>query len=89
MTYPDVFAEVRGQGLLIGIRCTVPVDLVATSARANGLLTVLAGDNVLRLLPPLNLTAAEIDEGLARLEKAAQALMPASQMPSIKENADV
>lgn len=89
VTYPGVFAEVRGQGLLIGLRCAVPVELVATSARANGLLTVLAGDNVLRLLPPLNLTDAEIDEGLARLGKAAQALTLAFQVSSIKENADV
>ncbi|MGY5789984.1 acetylornithine transaminase len=68
---PDVFAEARGEGLLLGIRCNVPVDLVATAARLNGLLTVTAGDNVLRILPPLVVSDGEIDDGIQRLRKAA------------------
>jgi acetylornithine/N-succinyldiaminopimelate aminotransferase len=72
--YPEVFAEVRGEGLLLGLRCVPPVVGVATAARANGVLSVVAGENVLRLLPPLILSDAEIGEGLARLGRTARAL---------------
>jgi acetylornithine/N-succinyldiaminopimelate aminotransferase len=72
--YPEAFAEVRGEGLLLGLRCVPPVAVVATAARANGLLSVVAGENVLRLLPPLILSDTEIDEGVARLRHAALAL---------------
>lgn len=68
--YPTVFAEVRGEGLLLGLHCRVPVELVVTAARANGLLSVVAGDNVMRLLPPLIISDSEIDEGLRRLRRA-------------------
>jgi acetylornithine/N-succinyldiaminopimelate aminotransferase len=71
---PDVFTEVRGEGLLLGLCCVPPVALVATMARAYGLLSVVAGENVLRLLPPLILSDEEIGEGLARLGRAARAL---------------
>ncbi|MDK1376796.1 MULTISPECIES: aspartate aminotransferase family protein [unclassified Sinorhizobium] len=73
-TYGDVFAEVRGHGFLLGLRCVVPVEFAATVARANGLLSVTAGDNVLRLLPPLILSDAEIDQGLARLQEVGRSL---------------
>jgi acetylornithine/N-succinyldiaminopimelate aminotransferase len=72
--YPEAFAEVRGEGLLLGLRCVPPVAVVATAARANGLLSVVAGENVLRLLPPLILSEAEIDEGVTRLRLAARTL---------------
>jgi acetylornithine/N-succinyldiaminopimelate aminotransferase len=72
--YPEVFAEVRGEGLLLGLRCVPPVAIVATAARAQGLLSVVAGENVLRLLPPLILSEADIDEAAARLRRAARAL---------------
>ncbi len=72
--HPDVFTEVRGDGLLLGLRCVPSVDIVVTAARANGLLSVVAGDNVLRLLPPLIISGAEIDEGLARLARTGRAL---------------
>jgi acetylornithine/N-succinyldiaminopimelate aminotransferase len=71
---PEVFAEVRGEGLLLGLRCVPQVSIVATAARANGLLSVVAGDNVLRLLPPLILSDAEIEEALVRLRRAVRAL---------------
>ena len=51
-----------------------PVKIVVSAARANGLLSVVAGDNVLRLLPPLIVSDAEIEEGLTRLRRACQAL---------------
>jgi len=72
--HPDVLAEVRGEGLLIGVKAVVPsTDLVA-ALRDQKLLTVGAGDNVVRLLPPLIVTEAEIEEGVQRLERACTAL---------------
>ena len=52
-SYPKLFAELRGSGLLLGIRCVVPAGDVVAKLRENGLLALTAGDNVLRLLPPL------------------------------------
>ena len=52
--HPGIVEEIRGEGLLIGIKCRVPNTELATAARGQKLLTVPAGDNVLRLLPPLN-----------------------------------
>jgi acetylornithine/N-succinyldiaminopimelate aminotransferase len=72
--YPGVFAEVRGEGLLLGLRCVPPVEIAVSAARANGLLSVVAGDNVLRLLPPLIISDTQIEEGLTRLRRACQAL---------------
>jgi acetylornithine/N-succinyldiaminopimelate aminotransferase len=68
--YPKVLAEVRGEGLLIGVKAVVPsVDLV-NALRDQKLLTVGAGDNVVRFLPPLIVTEAEIDEAVQRLDRA-------------------
>jgi len=68
--HPQVLAEVRGEGLLIGLKAVVPsTDLVA-ALRAEKLLTVGAGDNVVRLLPPLIVSEAEIEDAVARLERA-------------------
>ena len=72
--YPEVFPEVRGEGLLLGLRCGPPVVVVATAARANGLLSVVAAENVLRLLPPLIITDAEIEEAFTRLKRVGNAL---------------
>ncbi len=72
--HPDVFESVRGQGLMLGLKCKVsPVDLVK-AGYAQHLLTVPAADNTLRLLPPLNITDEEIAEGVARLDRAAASL---------------
>jgi acetylornithine/N-succinyldiaminopimelate aminotransferase len=68
---PEVFAGVRGQGLMLGLVCVTPKTEVQEACLAEGLLTVAAGENVLRLVPPLVVTEADIDEGLARLRRAA------------------
>ncbi|ABD05494.1 acetylornithine aminotransferase [Rhodopseudomonas palustris HaA2] len=68
--YPQVLSEIRGEGLLIGLKAVVPsTDLVA-ALRDQNLLTVGAGDNVVRLLPPLIVDEVEIDEAVTRLERA-------------------
>ncbi|WP_342788603.1 aspartate aminotransferase family protein [Rhabdaerophilum calidifontis] len=77
--HPDVIEEIRGEGLLVGIRTRVAnTDLVAAGREA-GILTVAAGDNVVRLLPPLNIGDAEIREAYARLDAACTALAPAAR----------
>ena len=69
--HPQVFEEVRGVGLMLGIRCKAPnTDVVAAGYDAQ-VLTVPAADNVVRLLPPLNITDDEIAEAMTRLDAAA------------------
>ncbi len=69
-THDDVIEEVRGLGLMLGLKCRVPNSDVIAAARAEGLLLVAAGDNVARLLPPLIIGAEEIDEAAGRLDRA-------------------
>jgi acetylornithine/N-succinyldiaminopimelate aminotransferase len=69
-SHPAVVAEVRGEGLLVGVRCIKPASDVTAAMRDHGLLAAAAGDNVVRLLPPLNVSEAEIDEAIVRLEGA-------------------
>ncbi|MEZ2131150.1 MULTISPECIES: aspartate aminotransferase family protein [unclassified Sinorhizobium] len=70
--YPDVIEDVRGEGLMLGIKAAVPSADLLQAIRAEHLLAVPAGDNVLRLLPPLTTTADEAREGLSRIERAAE-----------------
>ena len=72
--YPGVFAEVRGTGLLIGLRCEVPNADVIEAARAHGLLLAPAGDNVARLLPPLIVGEREVEEAIGILETVCKEL---------------
>jgi acetylornithine/N-succinyldiaminopimelate aminotransferase len=72
--YPQVLSEVRGEGLLIGLKAVVPAAELQAALRAEKLLTVAAGDNVVRLLPPLIVSEAEIDDAVVRLERACAAL---------------
>ncbi|MCV6825225.1 MULTISPECIES: aspartate aminotransferase family protein [Halocynthiibacter] len=71
-TYPDVFAEVRGSGLMLGLKCVPACADIVAKGYDECLITVPAADNVIRLLPPLNLTDDDIAEGLARLEAVAK-----------------
>jgi acetylornithine/N-succinyldiaminopimelate aminotransferase len=72
--YPGVIAEVRGEGLLLGLRAVVPNAELVDALRAEQLLTIAAGDNVVRLLPPLIVEEAELAEALARIDRACAAL---------------
>ncbi|PTV95838.1 acetylornithine aminotransferase [Rhodobacter aestuarii] len=72
--HPDIFTEVRGQGLMLGLKCKpAPVELVQ-AAYAQNLLTVPAADNVLRLLPALTISEDDMAEAVRRLDAAALAL---------------
>jgi acetylornithine/N-succinyldiaminopimelate aminotransferase len=70
--FPDVIEEVRGEGLMLGIKAKVPNTELLMAMRDEHLLGVPAGDNVIRLLPPLTVTAEEARDGLARIEHAAE-----------------
>ncbi|WP_292294481.1 aspartate aminotransferase family protein [Marivita sp.] len=75
--HPDIFEGVRGLGLMLGIKCRVaPVDVVKAGYEC-GVITVPAADNVVRLLPPLNISEDEISEAVNRLDFAADAVREA------------
>ena len=67
--YPDVYESVRGAGLMIGIKCVVPAGDVVVAFQKAGMLTVPAGDNVARLLPPLNIEESHIDEAIGIIDR--------------------
>ena len=75
--FPDVIEDIRGEGLLLGVKAKVPAGDLVAAMRSEHMLGVPAGDNVVRLLPPLTVTVEEAREGLARLEKAAEKLSSA------------
>ncbi|WP_170404298.1 aspartate aminotransferase family protein [Ruegeria arenilitoris] len=69
--HPEVFEEVRGAGLMLGIKCKVTNTDVVNAGYDNEVITVPAADNVIRLLPPLTLTEDDIAQAMIRLDKAA------------------
>ncbi len=69
--YPDIFEDRRGAGLLLGLRCVAPNTEMQAALMAEGLLTVAAGDNVVRLAPPLVITDADIETALAKIRAGA------------------
>jgi acetylornithine/N-succinyldiaminopimelate aminotransferase len=81
--HPSLVAEVRGEGLLIGIRCIAPVADVVAALREQGMLAASAGENVLRLLPPLIVEEADIDEAISRLDGALVALEGAKKTAAV------
>ena len=70
-SHPTVFEAVRGQGLILGLKCRAANSDVVKAGYAQHLLTVAAADNVIRLLPALNISDADIAEALARLDRTA------------------
>jgi len=76
--HPTVLVDVRGAGLMLGLKCAVPNTEMVNTLRDAGLLTVGAGDNVVRLLPPLIVDETHIEEALAILDKVCGAWPAAS-----------
>ena len=75
--HPTVFESVRGEGLMLGLKCKpAPADVVK-AGYDQGILTIAAADNVLRLLPALNIPDADVTEALRRLDETASALVSA------------
>jgi len=76
-SHPDIFEEVRGSGLMLGLKCKVTNIDVVKAGYDQKVLTVPAADNVVRLLPALNITEAEIGTAVDLLENAARQLQKA------------
>ncbi|WP_375697885.1 aspartate aminotransferase family protein [Pseudophaeobacter sp. TrK17] len=69
--HPEVFEELRGSGLMLGLKCKAANMDVVQAGYDNQVITVPAADNVIRLLPPLTLSEEDIAEAISRLDKAA------------------
>lgn len=82
--YPAVLSEVRGAGLILGLKCVVPSSEVQDALMAEGMLSVSAGENVVRLVPPLVLTDADIDEGVEMIRRGARRCQPSSMAAAAK-----
>ena len=75
-THPTIIEDIRGEGLMIGIKCKVANTALQAAALSEKLLTIGAGDNVVRLLPPLIVTKDDVDEAVEKLDCACRALTP-------------
>ncbi len=76
--YPELFESVRGRGLFIGLKMkTEPRGFVAHMRDNHQLLAVSAGDNVVRILPPLVIDDSHMDEFMEKLSAAAASYHPA------------
>jgi len=80
--HPGVIADIRGEGLMLGLKLKTPNTDFVAEARAAGLLVVAAGDNVVRLLPPLIIGDAEVAEAVSRLDRAASAVEASLKRPA-------
>jgi acetylornithine/N-succinyldiaminopimelate aminotransferase len=69
--FPTVFVDARGLGLLLGLKAAIPVGQIQAACVAEGLMAITAGENVLRLAPPLVATDSDIDQALVMLRSAA------------------
>jgi acetylornithine/N-succinyldiaminopimelate aminotransferase len=79
--FPDVIADIRGKGLLIGVKLIPNNRAFMQMARDQHLLVAGGGDNCIRLLPPLIITQDEAREAIAKLEAACEAARAAIKAP--------
>jgi acetylornithine/N-succinyldiaminopimelate aminotransferase len=82
--YPAVFSDVRGAGLMLGLRCVVPQTEVSSAMQAEGLLVVNAGENVVRLVPPLVITDADCEQAIEMIRNAARRCLPSASRIAAK-----
>ena len=89
--HPEVIAEIRGEGLMMGLKTVVPNGDLGAAARRHHLLVIAAGDNVIRLVPPLVVSDAEIGDAVRRLDGACAdleaALASKASQPSPRKGA--
>jgi acetylornithine/N-succinyldiaminopimelate aminotransferase len=85
--YASVVSEVRGEGLLIGLRMVPPVGEMVDELRAEKMIAVAAGDNVVRLLPPLIISEDEIAEAVSRIDRACARLARNHARAKVKQGA--
>ena len=72
--YPAILEDARGAGLMLGVKCKITNNDLVVRAMHEGLLTVPAGDNVVRFVPPLIITEEQVDEALGMLKRALDSL---------------
>ena len=82
--HPEVFEDVRGAGLILGLKCRIPNGEMQDAFTAEGLLSVGAGDNVVRLVPPLVVTDADIDTAVDMIRRGARRATPAASRVAAK-----
>jgi acetylornithine/N-succinyldiaminopimelate aminotransferase len=82
--HPGIVADIRGDGLLMGIKALVPNTDVVKAARDHHLLVIAAGDNVVRLVPPLVVSDAEIGDAIRRLDAACCDLEALAEQPLVE-----
>jgi acetylornithine/N-succinyldiaminopimelate aminotransferase len=82
--HSSVIAEVRGEGLLMGLRMVPPASAMVDELRNEKMITVAAGDNVVRLLPPLIIGETEVSEAVARIDRACTRLAQMHARPKEK-----
>ncbi|TVY32958.1 Acetylornithine aminotransferase, mitochondrial [Lachnellula subtilissima] len=83
--YPELIAEVRGKGLILGLQLTQDPAPIVTAARERGLLIITAGTNTLRFVPSLTITEGEIEEGIRVLDEAMRVVVSPGEAPSGKQ----
>ncbi len=76
--FPTIFEDLRGAGLMLGLKCRIPQAEMQQALLEEGLLAVNAGENVVRFVPPLIVSAAECDQAVAMIRAAARRLAPSS-----------
>ncbi len=82
--HPDVLEDVRGAGLILGLKARVPNTELQAAFTAEGLLTVAAGDNVVRLVPPLVITDADVDGAVEMIRRGARRCQPSAMADAAK-----
>jgi acetylornithine/N-succinyldiaminopimelate aminotransferase len=82
--FPQVYEDARGLGLLQGLKCALPVGEVQAACVAEGLMAITAGENVLRLAPPLVVTDADLDEAIGMLRRATLRVLPSKAKEAAK-----
>jgi acetylornithine/N-succinyldiaminopimelate aminotransferase len=82
--FPTVFDDARGAGLLLGLKCRVPNTEMQSALIAEGLLSVGAGDNVIRFVPPLVVTDADIDAAFDMMRRGARRCIPSNASMAAK-----
>ncbi len=82
--YPAVFEEARGAGLILGLKCVVPAGEVQAAFIAEGLLSVTAGENVVRLVPPLVITDSDIADAVEMMRRGARRCLPSMAQVAAK-----
>ncbi|TVY23117.1 Acetylornithine aminotransferase, mitochondrial [Lachnellula hyalina] len=83
--YPELIAEVRGKGLILGLQLTRDPAPIVTAARERGLLIITAGTNTLRFVPSLTITEGEIEEGIQVLDEAIRVVVSPGEAPAGKQ----